>query len=129
MPSFNAYIHLLNRNRFMANGVKREWDMRVAWEARAQRVPVPGTWPVAVFITVYEPNRRRDWDGSLAFAEKTVLDGLQLAGVLPNDNLAHVMPVVPWVEFDRERPRVEVEIVEGEEAWKERMRGLCTSSS
>ena len=113
MPTHNAYINACKNKRYIAAHMKREWDERVAWEARAQHVPTPKSWPVEVRITVYEPDRRRDWDGSMGFVMKTVLDGLQLAGVLPNDNPRHVWPVVPKVEFDRKRPRVEVEIVEG----------------
>lgn len=111
-PTHNAYIELCRRNCYQANAVKREWDERVAWAARAAHEPTPTSWPVEVRITVYEPDRRRDWDGSMGFVMKTVLDGLQRAGVIPNDNPAHVWPVVPKVEFDRERPRVEVEIAE-----------------
>lgn len=114
-PTHNAYINACKNNRHVAARIKREWDERVAWAARAAHVPTPGTWPVGVVITVYEPDMRRDWDGSIGFAMKTVLDGLQLAGVLPNDDLRHVRPVLPWVEFDRDRPRIEVEIVEGSE--------------
>lgn len=111
-PTHNAYVQMCMNNRYRAGAMKREWDETVAWHARAAHIPQPTRWPVDVRITVYERDRRRDWDGSTGFVQKTVLDGLQRAGVLPNDNLAHVMPVRPWVEFDREDPRVEVEIVE-----------------
>lgn len=111
-PTLNSYIDVCRRNRHAAARMKRRWDETVALAARAAREPTPETWPVAVVVTVFEPDRRRDWDGSTGFVVKTVLDGLQLAGVLPNDDLRHVAPVWAWVDFDRERPRVEVEIVE-----------------
>ena len=113
MPTHNAYINACKNNRHVAAAMKGKWDELVAWEAKAANEPTPGKWPVEVRITVYEPDRRRDWDGSMGFVMKTVLDGLQLAGVLPNDDPRHVWPVRPKVEFDRKRPRVEVEIVEG----------------
>ena len=112
-PTHNAYINACKNNRRYAAAMKRQWDRTVAWVARAAHEPTPASWPVEVRITVYEPDRRRDWDGSMGFVMKTVLDGLQVAGVLPNDDPRHVWPVVPRVELDRKRPRVEVEIVEG----------------
>ena len=93
--------------------MKSEWDSKVYWAAMASHDPKPKRFPVTVRITVYEPDRRRDWDGSAGFAMKSVLDGLVDAGYLPDDSPRYVWPVVPKVEFDRKRPRVEVEIVEG----------------
>lgn len=111
-PTLNEYINVCRANRYRAARMKGEWDDKVLWAAMASHDPKPGRFPVEVRITVYEPDRRRDWDGSVGFAMKTVLDGLQAAGFIPNDDPRHVWPVVPKVEFDRERPRVEVEIVE-----------------
>ena len=111
-PTLNSYINVCRANRYRAARMKAEWDEIVYWAALGSGEPRPKTFPVGVRITVYEPDRRRDWDGSAGFAVKCVLDGLVDAGYFPDDSPKYVWPVRPKVEFDRKRPRVEVEIVE-----------------
>ena len=112
LPSLNEYIDLCRRNKFAANKMKRDAMEKVEWWIRASREPKPTRWPVEIHITCYEPNARRDWDGTASMAMKVVLDAMQEIAFIPNDNKKHVWPVVPKVELDREYPRIEVEVVE-----------------
>ncbi len=95
-PGMNEFIAATNRNRYEGAHMKKRWTDLVAWWAKALRVPRFET-PVEVTFNWTEPNRRRDRD-NVAAASKFVLDGLVLAGVLPNDtarwvrNVRHEFP-------------------------------------
>jgi len=60
-----------------------------------------------------ERDRRRDPDNIAAAGRKLILDGLVLAGVLPDDGWNHVLGWTDRFEVDRERPGVLVELFEG----------------
>lgn len=111
-PSFNEYVDACRRNAYKGAQMKREATETVAWWARVSREPKPRSFPVEVRVACYEPNRRRDWDGTASTAVKFVLDGLQEAGLIPNDSPKYVWPVVPTVDHDPDYPRIEVTLVE-----------------
>lgn len=64
--------------------MKLEQTEQVAQEAKLARLG-HFTEPVFVEFHWYEPNMKRDQD-NVAFAKKFILDGLQIAGVITNDN-------------------------------------------
>jgi Holliday junction resolvase RusA-like endonuclease len=73
---------------------------------------LPGKWrhkQIGLFeltIDVYYPSKRSDLDNSL----KVVLDCLQRAGTIKNDN--NCMKIVAQKMIDKENPRIEFEITE-----------------
>lgn len=83
--------------------MKKAWGKRVELFAQAAQVdPIEhGSYFTYLFV---EPNQRRDPLNFIAGGIKVIEDGLQSAGVLPNDNWEYVLGIAPfWVcEQNRE---------------------------
>lgn len=106
MTGLNEYVAAERSNRIKAAHIKRRETQSVAWLlARAPRFERP----VTVRFLWVEPNNRRDHD-NVAFAKKFVLDGMVMAGVIPDDSPRWVLGFSDSFAVDRDRPRVEVEI-------------------
>ena len=58
-----------------------------------------------LFLAVYFPSRRSDIDNSL----KVVLDCLEMAKAIKNDNLCYELEV--YKRIDKENPRIEFELI------------------
>ena len=85
---------------------KKKWTNTVYIEALSQKLtPVSG--PVWIRCEQYLKNRRVDPDNK-AIGLKYVLDGLQVAGVLPEDNMAWIIGFIHTFQIDKENPRLEV---------------------
>ena len=85
LPSLNEYVRAnrtIHGSYFAGAGMKREIEQEIIYHtARLPRI----TKPVWISFTWVEANRKRDKD-NIAFGKKFVLDALQKAGKLPNDN-------------------------------------------
>ena len=102
---FAARSHWSTGSRF-----KKRYTEFVYWVCKQQRLfPVSGR--VKITITFYEQNLRRDSDNVIS-ANKYILDGLVMAGIIQNDTKKCVELYINPVELDRENPRIEVEIEE-----------------
>ena len=82
LPGANEYIAACRRNRYAGGKLKAEYTQALALYFRG--LP-PVTEPVKIRFIWHERTQRRDKD-NVAFAKKFVLDGMQAAGFLPNDN-------------------------------------------
>ena len=109
-PSLNEYVCAERRNRYAGASIKRKETERVK---RAARTLPHVDAPVRVAFLWVEPNKRRDVD-NVAFAKKFILDGLVAAGVLDDDDPAHVRGFSDTFDYDKDAPRVEVTIYEAE---------------
>lgn len=89
--------------------MKVEYTGIIAWLAKK----LPRYKRVNITITWYEPNGKRDPDNIMA-GQKFILDGLVMAGVIPNDTRKHINSIKHIPEIDRVNPRVEVELEEVE---------------
>jgi len=87
MPGLNDYSDAERKHRQVAATMKRTQTERVAWVAKTQLTPFNG--PIALNFTYKEKNRKRDKD-NIAFAKKFILDGLVMAGIIPNDTWAWI---------------------------------------
>ena len=88
LPSLNEYINACRANKYMANNMKSQAQATILWYVR--RLP-KFHHPVRIkFIWVSEKGDRRDLD-NICFAKKFILDALQQAGKLSNDNRKHVV--------------------------------------
>lgn len=117
-PSLNEYIAAMNQNRHIANKMKQEWTDTVAWEAKRQKL-VPYTTPATFSFMWLEKNAKRDPD-NIIFAKKFILDGLVMAGIIPNDTQKWVrgFNAERWmVVKDPRRVGVEVAIREASSAF------------
>lgn len=102
--------------------MKQTYTDMVAWLAKK----LPAYKRVALMITWYEPNEKRDPDNIMA-GQKFILDGMVQAGTIPNDSQKHIKGILHRFDVDRKNPRVEVEILddmekepgdfEGQELW------------
>lgn len=81
LAGLNDLIGAINRNRFLGNQLKQRETNLVALYAKRLK---PCEHPVFIDFQYYEPNAKRDPD-NIAAAKKFILDGLVVAGVLPND--------------------------------------------
>ncbi|MGV9336535.1 hypothetical protein [Nocardia sp. NPDC003726] len=89
---------------------KSEVAEQVGWAARQQLPRGLRLDRVSVRVTWYAPDaRRRDSDGLGPFL-KAALDALTVAGVLPDDDAAHVIETRQRVEVDRTDPRITIEL-------------------
>ncbi len=121
LPGFNDIIDAAKRNLHEYARIKETYTAMVAWLAKK----LPPYEKVALVITWYEPDRRRDPDNIMA-GQKFILDGLVAAGTIPNDSQKHIKGIVHRFRVDSKDPRVEVEIIdmektsgefEGQELW------------
>lgn len=110
MPGYNEQLKATNKDRRKGNQMKQRETDRAAWAAIASNMP-RFDCPVIVRFAWYEPNEKRDLD-NVAFAKKYILDGLQRAKVIPNDNPKHVVGFTDTFGVDKANPRIEVEVVE-----------------
>lgn len=89
LPSLNEYIAANNRNRFIANKMKRDATELVAWQLKNV---IKITQPAHYHFHWVTKDLRVDSDNT-AFACKFVFDGLQEAGVLKRDSRAWVKSI------------------------------------
>ena len=88
---------------------KAEAVALVNWLVLAQKIkPVAGK--ALVRIICYEPDKRRDPSNVRAGTEKVILDALQNAGIIRNDNWKWLSDTPAEVLLDRKNPRIEVTI-------------------
>lgn len=109
LPGLNEILDYAKRHYAEYSPIKKEHTTAVAWLAKK----LPKYEKVALIITWYEPDKRRDPDNIMA-GQKFILDGLVMAGTIPNDSQKYVRGIVHRFKVDRKNPRVEVEIVDVE---------------
>lgn len=108
LPGANEYIAACRQNRYLGAKLKKEAQELVLWQiGRLPRL----TKPVTIAFRWIEPNNRRDFD-NIGFGKKFILDALQEAGKLPNDNRKHVRGFSDSFGVDKADPRIEITITE-----------------
>lgn len=110
LPGMNEVIGVARANRFASSNQKKKYTELVAYHAMAARIPTMKR--IALNITWYEKDRRRDIDNITGGGSKFILDGLVLAGVIPDDNQKVVTDITHTVKVDKAEPRIEIEIKE-----------------
>lgn len=108
LPSLNEYIEWCRANRFQAAKHKKDVECAIMCEMRG--IP-PVNEPCVIHFTWYERTRRRDKD-NVAFAKKFILDALQKAGKLPNDNNRYIAGFTDSFIYGTGGAGVAVEIME-----------------
>ena len=86
LPTCNEYIEACRINRFKGAKMKRETEEMIMWQAAG--LPRIET-PFIISFVWLEETTKRDPD-NVAFAKKFILDALQKAGKLENDNCKFV---------------------------------------
>lgn len=109
LPSLNELIGAINHNRFAGNKMKQ--DVTTLCEM-AFRTQCPSVFEKAyIHFHWIEANKKRDKD-NIASAKKFILDGMQKAGVIANDNWKFIEGFSDKFSVDKENPRVEITITE-----------------
>ena len=98
------------RSGFNPGGAyKKQWTDFVAYQTVGQcAAPFEGIAKASV--TFYEPNQKRDQDNVIS-GLKYLCDGLVKAGVLKGDSPRYLRFESVRVEYDRDNPRIEVELI------------------
>lgn len=88
LPSLNEYINVCRTNRYMAANMKKKTQADIIYFIKG----LPKfERPVRInFKWISEQGDRRDLD-NICFAKKFILDALQEAGKLKNDNRKYVI--------------------------------------
>lgn len=83
LTNLNTYIDAERNDRFIAARIKKQETELVAWKCVQQKAPKLEKLKSLTFIWKTK-DRRQDKD-NIAFAKKFILDGMVMAGVIPND--------------------------------------------
>lgn len=109
LPGLNEIIDAAKSHFGEYASMKETYTNMVGWLAKK----LPTYEKVALIITWYEPDQRRDPDNIMA-GQKFILDGLVVAGTIPNDSQRYIAGILHKFSVNAENPRIEVEVVDAE---------------
>ena len=98
LPSLNDYIYKCRTNRNMGNKMKQDIEKYIIYFIH--KIPKFNR-PIKIKFIWVEGNKRRDYD-NIAFAKKFILDAMQKAGKLKNDNRKWVVGFTDEFEYGKE---------------------------
>lgn len=108
LPSYNEFQNENRKNRYAGAKMKKQVESAIILILNTQKFRISS--PVHISFVWHEPNAKRDKD-NVAFAKKFILDALQKAGKLENDNNKFVQGFTDRFVYGSDEG-VEVEIVE-----------------
>jgi hypothetical protein len=109
-PGLNNIVETAKRHWAGYSTEKKKKTTSVAIMARAAKLKTV-TGKCIVRCLWFEKDKRRDPD-NIRVGIKYILDGLVEAGVLPTDGWKCITALEDRFHVDKERPRVEIEIIE-----------------
>ena len=110
LPGLNDYISALDRGKYIGASLKKEWQRLVAFELKRQ-IKEPLKPPVHINYYWFEASKRRDKDNISAFGRKIIQDALVDCGILKNDGWAFIDSFSDYFIVDKQKPRVEIEVI------------------
>ena len=110
LPKLNETIRATKSHWSRYAAEKRKHTEAVAWAALEAKLR-PVTAPVEITFAWFSKNRRADPD-NIRYAAKHILDGLQVAKILPNDNQQWIRGFCDTFDVDKNNPRVVVTLSE-----------------
>lgn len=93
LPSLNDYINACRSHWSKGAEMKYQTETDIIWEikaARARGEVRQASGPVAISFEWHESDKRRDLD-NIYSAKKYILDAMQKAGIIANDNRKNVV--------------------------------------
>ena len=84
LTDLNKYVNLERSNKFAANALKQRETENIAWLCKEQNLKTMRP-PVFLVFHWIAPNKKKDKD-NIAYAKKFILDGLQMAQIIPRDS-------------------------------------------
>ena len=110
MPRLNDTIRATKSHWSRYSAEKRKYTEAVAWAALEAKLR-PVTAPVEITFKWFSKDRRADPD-NIRYAAKHILDGRQVAKILPNDNQTWIRGFRDQFAVDRNDPRTEITLRE-----------------
>ena len=110
LPSFNDYIKACRTNKYAGAKMKEKIEYDIWIYILQQLKGIKIEKPVFINFTWVEENGKRDLD-NICFAKKFILDALQKASVLKNDNKKFVVGFIDNFEYAK-KSKVIVEMRE-----------------
>lgn len=111
LPSLNVYINECRKNKFAGAKMKKEIEDDIGYFIN--KLP-RFKKPIKINFTWVEADKRRDFD-NVCFAKKFILDSLQKAGKLENDNRKWVVGFADSFELGEDyKVILEIEEIEDE---------------
>lgn len=107
LPSMNEIVAASKRHHMQYSIMKKQYTQLVKLHA----MKLPKIDRADFVITWYCQDKRKDKDNVIA-GTKFLLDGLVEAKVIPNDGWKEVGDITHKFEVDKDKPRVEVEVLE-----------------
>lgn len=111
LDGLNEYTKSNRSNKYKGNKTKQDNEFLVSLYIRQAKLKKVDKYPIALKITWYEKNKRRDID-NITFATKFIQDALVKCGILENDSQKYINRIEHNVSVDKDNPRIEVEIIE-----------------
>lgn len=112
LPSFNDYIKACRTNKYAGAKMKDKIEYDIWLYIMQQLKGLKIDSPIFITFTWIEENGKRDLD-NICFAKKFILDALQKANVLKNDNKKYVTGFIDKFEYAKEsKVIVEMEEIE-----------------
>jgi Holliday junction resolvase RusA-like endonuclease len=108
----NEVVGLARTNRFAAASSKKSETSYVAMEVRRQMGRVPLIAGRCEYAFEWHCKDTRKDPDNIASAKKAILDGLQEAGLIPDDSWRYVAGFSDSFHVDRENPRIVITIKE-----------------
>lgn len=106
----NTYINAERTNRFKAAKIKKQETQAVAWALKINRVKKVVT-PCYIGWYWWTKDARKDCD-NVFFSKKWVLDGMKMAGIIPDDSFKYIVgSAYEYRGISKDNPRLELEII------------------
>lgn len=115
LPNLNDYTKACRTNKFAGSKMKKDAETIIGHEIKKQLKGQKIQGTAELHFSWYEPNRKRDLD-NVCFAKKFILDALVKNEIIQSDGWQGVRGFTDEFYVDKERPRIEVEIGEYNEA-------------
>lgn len=112
LDGLNNYIAACRTNHYKGAQVKSDNEKIVIYAIKSQLRGRTVSGPVKMRYRWYEKNQRRDLDNISSFGRKVIQDALVKTGVLVNDGWKDILGFSDAFFVDKDRPRIEVDIME-----------------
>ena len=111
LKGLNELIDANRRSLKVGAKLKREEQQKVYWYIKQQlpKIHIKDEDVIDIDITWYEENIKRDKD-NIASGKKYILDAMQEAELIVNDNWRHIRGIKDTFVLDRKNPRIVVNI-------------------
>lgn len=113
LDGLNEYTRANRTNQYKGAKLKKDNETICMYYINHARIKPVKNYPIKIEISWYEKDKRRDID-NVTFATKFILDSLVKLKIITDDSQKHVTEINHHVNADKENPRIEIKLIEGE---------------